>query len=83
MLIHHIQDIFSDTKNTVCEVLNEIINKYQIINLLFTLTGSGAMSTAKVFGFTFLYKRLFLVKELLKNDIPKTDVVIEAWWRRC
>ena len=34
---------FSDTKNTVCNVLNTLIEKYPDYNYTIALTGSGAM----------------------------------------
>lgn len=38
---------FSDTKNTVCNVLEELIEKYPENEFTIALTGSGAMSAAK------------------------------------
>ena len=67
---------FSDTKNTVCEVLNEIINKYPNYTFTFTLTGSGAMSTAKFLDLPFI-QEVISCKRIVENDIPQTDVVIE------
>ena len=67
---------FSDTKNTVCEVLNEIIKNYPNSTFTFTLTGSGAMSTAKFLGLPFI-QEVISCKRIVENDIPQTDVVIE------
>ena len=67
---------FSDTKNTVCNVLNEIIDKYPNNTFTFTLTGSGAMSTANFLGLPFI-QEVISCKRIVEHDIPKTDVVIE------
>ncbi len=67
---------FSDTKNTVCNVLNEIIDKYPNNTFTFTLTGSGAMSTAKFLELPFI-QEVISCKRIVEHDIPKTDVVIE------
>ena len=67
---------FSDTKNTVCNVLNEIIDKYPNNTFTFTLTGSGAMSTAKFLDLPFI-QEVISCKRIVEHDIPKTDVVIE------
>ena len=37
---------FSDTKKTVCDVIEELIKKYDTYEFTVGLTGSGAMSTA-------------------------------------
>ena len=67
---------FSDTKNTVCNVLNEIIDKYPNNTFTFTLTGSGAMSTAKFLDLPFI-QEVISCKRIVEHDISKTDVVIE------
>ncbi len=67
---------FSDTKNTVCNVLYELCNNYP--NNLFTiaLTGSGAMSAAKFLGVNFI-QEVVSCKRVVEQEMPKTDVVIE------
>ena len=45
---------FSDTKNTVCKVLEELIEKYKDNEYTIALTGSGAMSTAKFLDVPFI-----------------------------
>lgn len=67
---------FSDTKNTVCNVLLELINKYP--NSLFTiaLTGSGAMSASTFLGLPFI-QEVVSCKRSVEKYIPQTDVVIE------
>ncbi len=67
---------FSDTKNTVCKVLEELANKYT--NNIFTiaLTGSGAMSAAKFLDVPFI-QEVVSCKRAVEKYIPQTDVVIE------
>lgn len=61
---------FSDTKNTVCDCLEELVNKFENYDMTIALTGSGALSVSEFLGLP-LYKRLLLVKEQLKNIYHK------------
>ena len=54
---------FSDTKNTVCKVLEELADKYQDNEFTIALTGSGAMSAANFLD--VLLKNIFLKLMLL------------------
>ena len=45
---------FSDTKNTVCKVLENLLAKYPLNTYTISLTGSGAMSAAKFLGINFI-----------------------------
>ena len=45
---------FSDTKNTVCNVLEELNETYPDSQFTLALTGSGAMSAAKFLGVNFI-----------------------------
>ena len=67
---------FSDTKNTVCNVLENLLEKYP--NSIFTLalTGSGAISTAKFLKVDFI-QEVIACKRAVEKYIPQTDVVIE------
>lgn len=67
---------FSDTKNTVCDVLNELNEKYPNSRFTLALTGSGAMSAAKFLGVSFI-QEVVSCKRAVENYIPQTDVVIE------
>ena len=67
---------FSDTKNTVCHVLEELINQYQNCEFTVALTGSGAMSAAKFLDLPFI-QEVVSCKRAVEKYIPKTDVVIE------
>ena len=67
---------FSDTKNTVCNVLEELVEKYPDNLFTIALTGSGAMSTAKFLDLPFI-QEVVSCKRCVEKYIPKTDVVIE------
>ena len=67
---------FSDTKNTVHDVLENLAVKYPNYNYTIALTGSGAMSTAKFLGFSFI-QEVVSCKRAVEKYIPQTDVVIE------
>ena len=45
---------YSDTKNTVCKVLEELVEKYKGNEFTIALKGSGAMSTAKILDVTII-----------------------------
>ncbi len=67
---------FSDTKNTVCKVLEDLLVKYPSNYFTLALTGSGAMSAAKFLGVNFI-QEVVSCKRSVEKYIPKTDVVIE------
>ncbi len=67
---------FSDTKNTVCEVLTELTLKYPDNTFTVALTGSGAMSASKFLDLPFI-QEVVSCKRAVEKYIPKTDVVIE------
>lgn len=67
---------FSDTKNTVCSVLEELITLYPNNSYTICLTGSGAMSAAKFLDLPFI-QEVVSCKRAVEKYIPKTDVVIE------
>lgn len=67
---------FSDTKNTVCNVLNTLIEKYPDYNYTIALTGSGAMSASKFLDLPFI-QEVVACKRSVEKYIPQTDVVIE------
>ena len=67
---------YSDTKNTVCLVLENLIKKYPNNTFTLALTGSGAMSAAKFLGVDFI-QEVVSCKRAVEKYIPKTDVVIE------
>ena len=67
---------FSDTKNTVCKVLEDLLLKYPSNTFTLALTGSGAMSAAKFLGVDFI-QEVVSCKRAVEKYIPRTDVVIE------
>lgn len=73
---------FSDTKNTVCEVLESLYKMYPNNTYTIALTGSGAMSAATFLGLPFI-QEVVSCKRAVEKYIPKTDVVIELGRRRC
>ena len=67
---------FSDTKNTVCKVLEDLIKKFPNSEFTIALTGSGAMSAAKFLDLPFI-QEVVSCKRTVEKYIPQTDVVIE------
>ncbi len=67
---------FSDTKNTVCTMLEELNKQYPNTKFTLALTGSGAMSAAKFLGVNFI-QEVVSCKRAVERYIPQTDVVIE------
>ena len=62
---------FSDTKNTVCNVLEDLLKKYPLNTFTIALTGSGAMSAAKFLDLKFspflIFFKKIVVKLVVKN----------------
>ncbi len=67
---------FSDTKNTVCDCLQELANKYPNNEFTIALTGSGAMSASNFLELPFI-QEVVSCKRAVEKYIPQTDVVIE------
>ena len=67
---------FSDTKNTVCNVLESLPKKFPHSKFTIALTGSGAMSAATFLGVPFI-QEVVSCKRAVEKYIPQTDVVIE------
>ena len=67
---------FSDTRNTVCNVLEDLTEKYSDYTFTIALTGSGAMSAAKFLDLPFI-QEVVSCKRAVEKYIPETDVVIE------
>ena len=67
---------YSDTKNTVCKVLEDLAERYKEYEFTIALTGSGAMSTAKFLDVPFI-QEVVACKRAVEKYIPQTDVVIE------
>ncbi len=67
---------YSDTKNTVCSVLDDLNKKYPGNDFTLSLTGSGAISVAKFLKVDFI-QEVVACKRAVEKYIPQTDVVIE------
>ena len=67
---------FSDTKNTVCKVLEELAQNYSNNEFTIALTGSGSMSAANFLDLPFI-QEVVSCKRAVEKYIPQTDVVIE------
>ena len=67
---------YSDTKNTVCSVLDDLNKKYPGSDFTLSLTGSGAISVAKFLKVDFI-QEVVACKRAVEKYIPQTDVVIE------
>ena len=67
---------FSDTKNTVCSMLDSLNKMYPNSKFTLALTGSGAMSSAKFLGVNFI-QEVVSCKRAVERYIPQTDIVIE------
>ena len=67
---------YSDTKNTICEVLKILNLKYPNSKFTLALTGSGSISSAKFLNVKFI-QEVIACKRAVEKYIPETDVVIE------
>ena len=67
---------FSDTKNTICNVLEKLILDFPESTFTVALTGSGAMSASKFLDLPFI-QEVISCKRSVEKYIPETDVVIE------
>ena len=76
ILYENYQRHFSDTKNTVCKVLEELSEKFPEDEYTIALTGSGAMSAARFLDLPFI-QEVVACKRSVEKYIPQTDVVIE------
>ena len=63
---------FSDTKNTVCNVLEKLESSYPNSKFTISLTGSGAMSAASFLNLPFI-QEVISCKKAVEKYIPKTD----------
>ena len=67
---------FSDTKNTVCNVLEDLKSRFSDGEFTIALTGSGAMSASQFLGVPFI-QEVVSCKRAVEKYIPEADVVIE------
>ena len=76
IIYENYQRHFSDTKNTVCQVLEKLAEDYKDYTYTIALTGSGAMSAARFLDLPFI-QEVVACKRAVEKYIPQTDVVIE------
>ena len=76
IIYENYQRHFSDTKNTVCEVLEKLAKDFSDYSYTIALTGSGAMSAARFLDVPFI-QEVVACKRAVEKYIPQTDVVIE------
>ena len=67
---------FSDTRNTIYDLLQELIEKYPNEEITIALTGSGALSVSEFLDITFI-QEVIACKRAIERYIPRTDVAIE------
>ncbi len=67
---------FSDTKNTICNVLEQLSKDYPDATYTMALTGSGAMSAANFLKIPFI-QEVISCKRAVEKYLPETDIVIE------
>ena len=67
---------FSDTKNTIYQVLTKLVTDFKDNDFTITLTGSGALEISKLLDIPFI-QEVISCKNAVETYIPETDVVIE------
>ena len=67
---------FSDTKNTMYQILHKLLDDYKNNNFKIALTGSGALEISKLLKIPFI-QEVISCKKAVETYIPQTDVVIE------
>ena len=73
---------FSDTKNTICHMLENLNSKYPQTHYTLALTGAGAMSASKFLGVPFI-QEVVACKRAVEKYIPRNRCCNRAWRRRC
>ncbi len=67
---------FSDTKKTIIDLFNEVLEKFKDSKFSLVATGSGAISLAKYLGIPFV-QEVIACKNAIAESAPQTDVAIE------
>ncbi len=67
---------FSDTKKTIKDLFNEVIEKFPKDKFAITMTGSGAIALAKYLGVNFV-QEVIACKNAIKKYANGVDVAIE------
>ena len=67
---------YSDTKRTLIDLFNKILEMFSNCKFTFILTGSGAISLSKHLNVPFV-QEVIACKNAIKEYAPSTDVAIE------
>lgn len=67
---------FSDTKKTLMDLVNEILEQFKDCNFTITMTGSGALALAKFLEVNFV-QEVIACKNSIQEYEPSTSVAIE------
>ena len=67
---------FSDTKKTIKDLFNEVLEKFPNKKFTLVATGSGALALAKYLDISFI-QEVIACKNSIKEYAPSTDVAIE------
>lgn len=67
---------FSDTKKTIKDLMNEVLEKFPNSNFTINMTGSGAITLAKYLDVPFV-QEVIACKNAIKKYAGSTDVAIE------
>ena len=67
---------FSDTKNTIYNILNKLLSDFSDYSFTITFTGSGALEISNLLDIPFI-QEVIACKKSVETYIPETDVVIE------
>ena len=67
---------YSDTKQTLYNVLTKLLKDYPDNTFTISLTGSGALDISKILNINFI-QEVIACKSAVETLIPQTDVVIE------
>ena len=67
---------FSDTKKTITDLFNEVLEKFPNSKFSLITTGSGAIALAKYLDIPFV-QEVIACKNAIKKYAPQTDVAIE------
>ena len=69
---------FSDTRRTMCDVLEELINKYPNRELTIALTGSGTLKVAEILKIPFVQEVVACKRsvERTKSPLPVSQTTL-------
>ena len=76
ILYNNYERHFSDTKNSLCKVLENLMKQFPNNTYKIMLTGSGSLQISNITGIPFT-QEVIACKTAVTEYIPKTDVAIE------